>query len=108
MEAFKDLLYDENEVEEERKKLRFGMGQTVKCKVGPRSWRKGKVTDRFEHDEEIIEPGYIAPYLVTLLNGNVIFAPSRTQMTSSVCSTARRDDVCLKQANEKREDCLSF
>jgi hypothetical protein len=89
MEAFKDLLYDENEVEEERKKLRFGMGQTVKCKVGPRSWKKGKVT---EHDEEIIEPGYIAPYLVTLLNGDVIFAPSRTQMTSSVlCSTARRE-----------------
>ena len=78
MEAFKDLLYDENEVEEERQKLRFDMGQTVKCKVGPRSWKKGKVTGRFEHDEEIMEPGYIAPYLVTLLNGDVIFAPADT------------------------------
>ena len=75
MAAFAECLYDEDAVEEERSNLRFGLGDMVKCKIGPRSWKKGKVTGLLEHDEDLMDPGYVAPYIVTMANGTTIFAP---------------------------------
>ena len=54
--------------------MRFQVGDDVKRKMGPRSWKKG-VVSLLTHDPEIMDPGYIAPYTVELLNGERTYAP---------------------------------
>ena len=52
--------------------LRFDVGDSVACCVGPNEWAKGKVVDRMYREEG--RAGF-APYQVELDDGGLIFAP---------------------------------
>ena len=57
--------------------LRFDIGQTVYCKVGPNpitDWKKGKVA-KLWHRESSWPPDMVAPYKVKLGKKKYIFAP---------------------------------
>ena len=71
IELFKKCLYNEQEFLEECKNLRFDVDQEVKCKMGPQTWKRGKIVAKME----IWSPGIPSPYTVQLQNGQKICVP---------------------------------
>mmetsp|Transcript_10551 Transcript_10551/g.15527 ORF Transcript_10551/g.15527 Transcript_10551/m.15527 type:complete len:125 (-) Transcript_10551:866-1240(-) len=54
--------------------LRFGVGQKVLCRVGPKEWHSGEIIQTWYR--EVTWPnGAWAPYKVKLDDGRCIFAP---------------------------------
>ncbi|EJK50047.1 hypothetical protein THAOC_31023 [Thalassiosira oceanica] len=65
-----------SEEELDHPSLRFEVGQTVYCKIGPNpiDWKKGKVA-KLWHREKSWPPDMVAPYKVKLGKKKYIFAP---------------------------------
>jgi len=73
-EAFTACLVTAESLEEKRAKLRFKIGDAVKCNTGD-GWKQGTVVALMYRDE-YMPPGMVAPYQVQIDGGDRIYAPS--------------------------------
>jgi len=73
--GFQACCVSEERTAKKLKSLRFGVGDAVECKTGPREWSKGKVVATMYRDDSM-DPGMVAPYQVKLdEDGDLIYAP---------------------------------
>jgi len=73
-EAFTACLVTSESLEEKKAKLRFKIGDAVKCNTGD-GWKQGKVVALMYRDD-YMPPGMVAPYQVQIDGGGLIYAPS--------------------------------
>merc|ERR1712196_227708 len=71
---FEACLVTPESLEEKKKKLRFAVGDKVKCNTGD-VWPDGEVVALMYRDNGM-PPGMVAPYQVKLANGSLIYAPA--------------------------------
>jgi len=80
---FQACLATEENLKKKMKKLRYAIGDSVKCNIA-KEWKKGKVVKLMYRDESM-PPGMVAPYQVQLDGGDLIYVPAD-------------DDDCVKRA----------
>jgi hypothetical protein len=66
--------YNENDPGDTPMELRFDVGTSVLCRIGPDSWEPGTVTKLWYRESRWPADAY-APYQITLTDGRMIFAP---------------------------------
>ena len=73
---FVDARFDEDAFEEQKRNLRFKVGDEVTCNATD-GWADGVVVKQM-YRSEFMPPGFVAPYQIKLTNGTLIYAPMDT------------------------------
>merc|ERR1712087_178333 len=77
-DKFSECLATSANLEKKRKALRFDVGQRVLCNLGDDGgWLKGTISGLMWRSEDM-DPGIVAPYQITMDNGDIISAPVDT------------------------------
>ena len=73
---FVDARFDQDAFEEQKRNLRFKVGDEVTCNATD-GWADGVVVKQM-YRSEFMPPGFVAPYQIKLTNGTLIYAPMDT------------------------------
>ena len=73
-EDFAKCLASPENLEKKRKELRFAVGERVLCNV-ENKWTEGTISELMWRSDDM-DPGMVAPYQITLDDGEIVSAPA--------------------------------